>query len=554
MNPHRVMEAVWMVVWMTTIGGVQGQDTLHAPLTIPLQFSGNFGEIRTGHFHTGMDIRTEGREGVPVLAAQDGAIARIKVSDRGYGLALYLDGGGLTTVYGHLSAFHPAIESWLMDHQYASEQWAYDGRPDTTFWFAAGDTIGWSGNSGGSFGPHLHFEVREARTQFPINPLQWKFMGQSMSEDLVPPEFRGVWIVPVEGAAVEGQADRFRWTPAYGVGVRVAGAFTVGVEAFDRLDGEPFTHGPFGMDVRWGDSLVYRHRMDTLSFSTNGDVSAHIDLPAWQDRKARVHRVQRLPGNRLDIYQGMEALEPWTVNPGDSVLLEVGLLDLAGNETHTEMWLFGDSLVSAAVAGLSPTPLDFRKEHHLKVGRMAVEIPARALYGHAVVNIEEGQEDGRFQVWSEARVTRSDYTLTMPVPEVFIGSGDPLVLCAVDSNGGVEETWVADERNGQLRIKLSRFGHFEIRPDSVSPRLDTPELQDGMLTLKVEDELSGIARWEGRCGDQWLRWSMDKGVLSHRLSDGMLQGHEEDEVKVWVIDRCGNIGQRTFTLASLLGQ
>ena len=93
-----------LVVWMGMSQAAAGQDTLHAPLSIPLQFSGNFGEIRTGHFHTGMDIRTEGREGIPVLAAQDGAISRIKVSDRGYGLALYLDGGGLTTVYGHLSA------------------------------------------------------------------------------------------------------------------------------------------------------------------------------------------------------------------------------------------------------------------------------------------------------------------------------------------------------------------------------------------------------------------------------------------------------------------
>ena len=131
-----------LVVWMGMSQAAAGQDTLHAPLSIPLQFSGNFGEIRTGHFHTGMDIRTEGREGIPVLAAQDGAISRIKVSDRGYGLALYLDGGGLTTVYGHLSAFHPAIEDWVKRHQYAKEQWAYDGRPDSTFRFARGDTIG----------------------------------------------------------------------------------------------------------------------------------------------------------------------------------------------------------------------------------------------------------------------------------------------------------------------------------------------------------------------------------------------------------------------------
>ena len=137
------------VLWM---GGsaLLAQDTLHSPLSIPLWFSGNFGEIRTGHFHTGMDIRTQGREGLPVLAAQSGRISRVKVSHLGYGLALYLDGEGKTTVYAHLSAFHPDIEAWLRETQYAAEQWAFDGPPTQTFAFEAGDTIGWSGNSAAS--------------------------------------------------------------------------------------------------------------------------------------------------------------------------------------------------------------------------------------------------------------------------------------------------------------------------------------------------------------------------------------------------------------------
>ena len=251
------------------------QDTLHSPLPIPLKFSGNFGEIRTGHFHTGLDVRTEGRSGIPVLAAHEGTVSRIKVSQRGYGLALYLNGGGITSVYAHLSQFHPDIEAWLMAEQYGSEKWTFDGRPDVSFAFAAGDTLGWSGNTGGSFGPHLHFEVRDARTQHPINPLLWVFEGAGFTEDVVPPEFRGVWVVPEKAGTVEGSADRFRWTAAYGEGLRVAGPFSLGVEGFDRLDGERFTHGPYGVDVWMDGELMHSHRMDTLDFSTNGDVAAH---------------------------------------------------------------------------------------------------------------------------------------------------------------------------------------------------------------------------------------------------------------------------------------
>ena len=526
-----------------------GQDTLHSPLTIPLKFSGNFGEIRTGHFHTGMDIRTEGKEGIPVLAAQAGKVSRIKVSHRGYGLALYLDGGGLTTVYAHLSAFHPEIESWLKNHQYRKEKWAYDGKPDMEFRFNRGDTLGWSGNTGGSSGPHLHFEVRDARNQHPINPLHWSFIGEGVAEDQIPPEFRGVWVVPEPGATVEGAAERFKWTPAYAEGVRTAGPFSLGVEGFDRLAKDGFIHDPYGIDVWLGESLVHSHRMDTLDFSNNGDVSAHIDLPQWQDRKGRVHRVQRLPGNRLDIYRKTSGVQPFVIAPGDSSRLRVSLLDIFGNTTDVAMWIHGDSVLTEQ-SDVGPEPLDRAQSHHLVDGDMEVDIPANALYADAIVDVE--QEGNRFRVESEARRTQSDYTLTVPVPEDKVGSNETLILCAVDGKGRVGGTWVADERNGRLSARLDRFGVFEVRVDTSPPVLGKPKLKQGVISISVNDDLSGISRWEGRCGDQWLRWSRDKSLLAYSLDDGMLEGKEDEEVKVWAIDNAGNIGHITFRLRDLL--
>lgn len=547
----RILGALALVsaVFFGPINQAKSQDTLHSPLPIPLKFSGNFGEIRTGHFHTGLDVRTEGRAGIPVLAAHDGAVSRVKVSHRGYGLALYLNGGGLTSVYAHLSQFHPRIEAWLMEQQYADEKWAFDGRPSSAFSFSAGDTIGWSGNTGGSFGPHLHFELRDARTQRPINPLHWTFEGAGVTQDMVPPEFRGVWVVPETTGTVEGSPDRFRWTAAYGEGLRVAGPFSLGVEGFDRLDGERFTHGPYGIDVWMNDSLIHSHRMDTLDFSTNADVAAHIDLPAWQDRKGRVHRVQRLPGNRLDIYQRTSGRSSCSVEPGDSARLEVLLLDAAGNETRTGLWLWGDS-VAIAKDSLNPAPFEYNLPHRLEVEDVVVEVPANALYGDAVIDIDRS-DSGRITIWSEARVTRSDYTLTVPVPSAFMGSGDPMVLCAVDEKGEVEEAWVSDERNGHIQVRLDRFGYFEVRQDTVAPVLGQPVLVDGVLSISIGDDLSGMDRWEGRCGEHWMRWGLDKGVLSYALSDGVLQDRTQEDIRVWCIDAAGNIGQKVFTLASL---
>ena len=124
---------------------------MFAPLDIPLVLSGNFGELRADHFHTGLDFKTQGKEGFPVLAATDGVIARVKISPFGYGKALYLSGPrGLTTVYAHLQRFAPAIDQWALDQQYSQERFELDAWPRQSFVFQQGDTIGWSGNSGGA--------------------------------------------------------------------------------------------------------------------------------------------------------------------------------------------------------------------------------------------------------------------------------------------------------------------------------------------------------------------------------------------------------------------
>ena len=528
--------------WLIAFLQIEAQDTLHSPLPIPLQFSGNFGEIRTGHFHTGLDIRTGGVEGIPVLAAQSGRISRIKVSDLGYGLALYLDGQGLTTVYAHLSSFHPDIETWLKAAQYAAESWAFDGPPSDNFQFEAGDTIAWSGNSGRSFGPHLHFEIRDQRTQWPINPLHWTFVGEGITRDDVPPEFRGVWVLPCDSSQVEGARDRFRWSPAYGESVEVAGPFRLGVEAFDKLDGAPFTHGPYGVDVFLEDSLIYRHRMDTLDFSTNKDVSAHVDIAAWQDQRARVHRLHRLPGNRLDIYHLTGDMTPLEVTPGDTAHLGVKVLDLAGNVSQAHVLLVGDS-VKLDSTWVRENRLDHRRRHRLTNGRMGIEIPAGALYADAAIALKD-DTSGQFSVLSEARLTRAAYQLTVPVPERWGGTGEPLVLCALDSKGEVYDTWVSDEKGGVIGFKVKQFGTFEVRPDTIAPAFGEPQVKLETLRIAVTDDLSGIDHWEGRCGNHWLRLAMEKGVLVHPLGDNVLQ--PGSQIRVWAVDKAGNLGHRTF--------
>src|SRR5574343_176058 len=171
------------------------QDYFRSPLDIPLNLSGNFGELRTNHFHTGIDIKTEQREGLKIYAAAEGYVSRIKVSPVGYGYALYITHpNGYTTLYGHLKSYAPKIDEYVKRNQYLLKSFSVDLFPTPEeLPVTKGEVVALSGNTGGSGGPHLHFEVRETASEKLLNPMLFGFQ----IADKIPPTVMGIWIVPM---------------------------------------------------------------------------------------------------------------------------------------------------------------------------------------------------------------------------------------------------------------------------------------------------------------------------------------------------------------------
>jgi len=153
----------------------QERDKWIAPLDIPILLSGTFGELRNNHFHAGLDIKTQGRQGLEVKSVQSGKVNRIRVSTSGYGKALYIEHfDGTTSVYAHLKKFAPKIETYVRAKQYLKESYTIQLFPkEEELKIEQGELIGYSGNTGGSNGPHLHFEIRDSRDQSPLNPMQF---------------------------------------------------------------------------------------------------------------------------------------------------------------------------------------------------------------------------------------------------------------------------------------------------------------------------------------------------------------------------------------------
>ena len=533
-------------------GWAGNRDGVASPLNIPLILAGNFGELRADHFHTGLDFKTEGREGFPVLAATDGVISRIKISPYGYGRALYMSGPqGLTTVYAHLREFAPAIEQWAVDLQYKQQQFELDTRPSQSFVFETGDTIGWSGNSGGSGGPHLHFEIRETSTQKPLNPLLWQFE----IADETDPELRGIWLLPMGNGSINGRQRPVK-LEREGV-VVAAGGFRVAIDALDRLDAAPNSCGIYKAEMRVDEELVHAWELDTLDFSVNRDMNAHAYFPAWSSTGEQVHRMHRLPGNRLPIYTRQTTSGAVSCDglAKCQKLLSIKVWDVHGNAVQKEWNVVWKTAASDSIALASvkdPAELNDRSLSHVvrsNEGSIEVHCPPRAFYHDFSLDVLD-TDVASFQIGT------SDTPLSKPL-EVRVDRLDcspKTAVCSVADDGSIGGWYTGECRNGAFVFTTRELGKYEWAMDSVPPRISAHRRHrtndDFVLVAKNTEELRfnlsddglGISNFKATLDGKWIlmRWDPKRERMWYSLSDGRHKTGERQPLEINATDDAGN--------------
>ncbi|MBC7654302.1 MAG: M23 family metallopeptidase, partial [Oligoflexus sp.] len=260
------------------------KDYFINPLDIKLYLAGSFGEIRANHFHSGIDIKTNQREGYPVYAVADGYISRTRVQIGGFGNALYIDHpNGITSVYGHLKKFNPLIAQVVKNNQYREHSFTQDLMlTPIEILVKKGDVIAWSGNTGGSAGPHLHFELRNTKTEETINPLS---MGIEIA-DHIPPVIRSFYVYQIN----ERPFDENTPKQAYNVHAKngnyslnqnneisVNGQFGIGIVAYDQFDGAANKNGLFSTTIKLDGNVIYQTVISKFSFDNTKAVNAYID-------------------------------------------------------------------------------------------------------------------------------------------------------------------------------------------------------------------------------------------------------------------------------------
>ena len=538
-------------------------------------YSANFGEMRPDHFHSGIDIKTDGVEGKPVVAAADGYISRIVDKPSGYGRALYVvHPNGTTSVYGHLSRFRSDIDSLVLAERYRTEHNSMDMfRREGELPVSQGEVIGYSGNTGNSFGPHLHFEIRDSRTQRTLNTIA---QGVIKVRDTIPPIICGlhyvavdtVGILPVRTAPrrIEVRRDgQGRYSAASTVRIAPKGYFIL--EVSDRKNDVHNRFGVYRASEHVDGEHVFEYRADGYTFDVSRYCNAVSCYPMQVAARCEVIRLSSLEGNRDELfYTVLKNRAVIEAASGEQRHIRIEAEDDCGNISIIEFDATGGAEPPTVDTTMLASAIDRNRPFTSDVEDMTVSIPAKSLYES--VPFFGRKVNARSAVDSTVIVLSPVYeAMSRDIPlhkaaTVSIRAYIPQDMrrhaaLATFSAKGKAVFAGGEYGNGAVTARTARLGAFFVVADTVPPKI-TPKfaLQSDMrgrkeLIFTVADNFSGIKDYSATIDGRWvpIDYSPVRGTMSHKFDHLYYARGTKHVIKLMVTDNCGNtaIWQGEFT-------
>ncbi len=571
MSMSRIVSKLLLVFILTICISVSySQDSLqsnielnlnqHPPLEIPLRYSGTYGELRPNHFHAGVDLKTQGREGFPVYAVEDGFLSRIKVETGSYGKVVYLDHPELnkTTVYAHLNRFSPKIQNYIKGEQYLHQTYEIQRylRP-TQITVKKGEIIGYSGNTGNSFGPHLHFEVRDRESEEPMNPLQFGLEAK----DNDPPTIQGLYLYESEEPqvvttfenrtmiALKTVKERIQYSATDTISVQ--GYYSFGIQSFDRLDLSANKNGWYRLELKRNDSLISELTIDRFNFTENPLINRSIDYHFYETSNNRVLLTTKEASNPLGFFKNSPSTELFKAEVGKIDYWKLTLSDYSGNTSSID-W------TTKGVEGVKKLTIPFGNSTiNQTVNNQFLE--AQLI---AIENSIYSMEGLDFQLTGD--------TLSIEPKEVLVRN--PLLLQIIPKEIKQKPSWVSYAFFGQIGKKETKFirkvesdtlsvtlrntGDFHFAYDSIAPVVTPRNFSSGQaingyryLEIEAEDKETGIKSFEGYLDGQWVLFEHEpkQNRFTFDTSDILLiPGVHTLEFEVE--DLLGNKAKKTFSL------
>jgi hypothetical protein len=528
------------------------QGYFRNPLNIAMDASGTFGELRSTHFHAGDDYRTQQRIGLPLHAAAEGYVSRVRVQIGGGGNSVYIDHpNGFTTVYLHMDSFNDALTNIVRAEQYKQKRFDVDIPLEAgQIALTKGQFIGNTGNTGASGGPHLHFEIRDTKTQHPLNP---QLFGLRFA-DKFHPTINSIMLYDLNQNLFNEYTSRKTlsvkatrsglYTLSQTSPLQVRGKFGLGISTVDRHRAGGFQNGVYSIELFIDGKPVSTVVFEELDFNTSRGIHAYIDYPHWRKTKVKVQKSFKDPGNKIEIFKHLPNEGVIELTENKTYDAKYVVKDIAGNCSELDFKI--QNILAKTTEATLPRGINFAydKDNSFKTDDIQIDIPQGTLYGDLDFEYATAPQPANaysltHRVHNNLTPLFQSYRLAIKPTNLppHLQSKALIASAESGSEGGRFE-------NGWVIVNTRNFGNFYVVVDTIAPTITARNLINGKnlaaqskIDFTITDNFSGIQSFDGYIDGEWVLMEYDpkNRHLWHRFDSSLPKGKHQFKlvVKDW---------------------
>lgn len=536
---------------------IYSQNSGDYPLEIPIILSGTFGELRPNHFHAGIDIKTKGSEGLKVYSIGDGYVSRIQITHGGYGKALYIKhDNGQSSVYAHLQKFSPKIEKIVKEIQYSNESYTlrvYPKKNDIRI--SEKELIGFSGNTGRSFGPHLHYELRDEMDR-PLNPMAFKNYPVS---DTIPPVVSGLYYKKIPENSISGSNSSFKKLNIRKLSdnlfisdtLKASGLIGFGVNSYDRMNSTWNKMGLSNIEANIDGDKIFDMDLNSFSYDEWRHINTFVDYASYKNKKIKIQKLYIEEYNPLNMYDR-------TLGDGIVKIVKKSELDLYSIKLFDFNKNYSEILVP--IQWKEQNDLSNKKSNLLNMIDIDTDSTYNLSFDNSVVSIEKNSfyTDKKIQIFEEKNILNIDQdsipllkgiTIKLNANRYNDSLIDKSYIARIQENK--KSSFVSNKKeNNRIVAKINNLGNYTVKVDSIAPEISLINMSENQwisnrtkLMIKINDNGSGVDTYRGTINDKWilLEYNPMKGILTYDFNDNINKTNSKNILEVEIKDNVGNI-------------